>query len=131
LLPGAKQGIIELRALGCEVHFVTSLWDCPTWVFDRNRWLRMHKLCDAPRGVTYTKDKFVVKGDIFVDDKISNVETWQKHWPLGMGIVWSQPWNTAYTGPWRMNDWDALVRLAALRMSREQPNGWYRTQQAA
>jgi len=118
VLPGAKEAIRELRAAGCEVHFVTAIWNSPTWVYDRNRWLTKHKLAAAPRGVTYTKDKHVVKGDIFVDDKISNVESWKEHWPNGFGVVWAQPWNTEYRGAGRFNNWELLLDVAKY-MSRE------------
>jgi 5'(3')-deoxyribonucleotidase len=112
VLPGAKEAIGELRAAGCEVHFVTSDWNSPTWVYDRNRWLVKHKLADAPRGVTYTPDKYVVKGDIFVDDKVSNVLEWREAWPNGIGIVWAQPWNADYRGMNRFNDWGLLLDIA-------------------
>lgn len=110
-LPGAIEAIKELRGLGHDVHFVTSMWDCKSWVFDRNVWLVKHKLCDAPGGVTYTKDKYVVYGDYLVDDKISNVQKWQLAWPDKTGIVWAQPWNAEYSGGLRMNNWDELIRL--------------------
>lgn len=120
-LPGAKEAVDELRAAGCDVQFVTSLWDCPTWVYDRNRWLRKHGFCAAPSGVTYTKDKWVVYGDIFVDDKVSNVLAWRKAWPGHMGIVWAQPWNADYEGPLRFNNWRDLVDLAR---SQKKLNDW-------
>lgn len=113
-LPGAKEAVAELLAAGCEVHFVTSLWDCPTWVYDRNRWLRKHGFAKkAPAGVTYTKDKWVVKGDIFVDDKIGNVVNWSIAWPNGTAILWAQKWNFAYVGQaQRFNDWNKLIGMA-------------------
>lgn len=121
VLPFAREAIFDMRAAGIEVHFVTSLWDCPTWVYDRNRWLRMNGLAKAPSGVTYTKDKYVVKGDIFVDDKISNVEKWAAAWPNGIAICWAQPWNTKWTGPKnnRFNNWDRLVQLAITMQQNE------------
>lgn len=110
---GAVEAVKELRAAGCEVHFVTALWDSPTWVYDRNRWLRKHGLIKTTSGVTYTKDKHVVKGDLFVDDKISNVDEWRTAWPLSTGIVWAQPWNEGYTGSaQRFKDWKRLISLA-------------------
>lgn len=113
VLPGAKEAVDALRAAGHEVHFVTSLWDCPTWVYDRNRWLRKHGFCAAPSGVTYTKDKYVVSGQIFVDDKVSNVLKWRDKWEgRGVGVVWAQPWNAEYTGPNRFNDWERILRMA-------------------
>lgn len=113
VLAGAKEAVSALRAAGHEVHFVTSLWDCPTWVYDRNRWLRKHGFCAAPSGVTYTKDKYVVSGQIFVDDKVSNVLKWRDKWEgRGVGVVWAQPWNAEYTGPNRFNDWERILRMA-------------------
>ncbi len=114
-LPGALEAIKELRAAGCEVQFVTAIWDSPTWVYDRNRWLRKHKLISGTSGVTYTKDKHLVKGDIFVDDKISNVEHWKAAWPNGIAVLWAQPWNANQlfnVGIQRFNDWSRLVSLA-------------------
>ena len=110
-LAGAIEAIKELRAAGHEVQFVTAIWDSPTWAYDRNRWLRKHGLIKSTSGVTFTKDKHIVKGDFFVDDKISNVLEWRKAWPNGIGVVWAQPWNVDYIGHTRWNDWSRLIKM--------------------
>lgn len=113
-LPGAIQGVKDLVAAGCDVHFVTSLWNSPTWAYDRQRWLQKHGLLDSYSRLVFAKNKWVVKGDILVDDKISNVEKWAAEWPNGIGICWAQPWNTdwAWNPNNRFNDWQRLLRLA-------------------
>lgn len=112
VIKGSKEAIKLLRKLGHEVHFVTSMWDCPTWTYDRNVWLRYHKLANAPDGVTYEKNKYISSGDFFVDDKIKNVEEWKAAWPNGVAILWAQPWNADYKGSLlRFNDWDRLVNM--------------------
>jgi 5'(3')-deoxyribonucleotidase len=111
-LPGAIDGVKALMAAGCEVHFVTSLWNSPTWAYDRQRWLQRHGLLDSYSRLVFAKDKYVVKGDIFVDDKPSNVASWKAHWPNGLAVLWAQPWNADVTNLHRFNDWNKLLNCA-------------------
>lgn len=115
VLPGAIEAVQQLRKAGHTVQFVTSLWNCPTWVHDRNHWLVRHKLCSAPSGVIYAKEKFMVKGDVFVDDKPENVVAWKQEWPLGVPVLWHQPWNESFnaleTNINHFNDWDKLIEI--------------------
>lgn len=111
-IPGAIEAVKALMAAGHDVHFVTSLWSSPTWAYDRQRWLQSHKLLNSYSRLVFAKDKYVVQGDVFVDDKISNVEKWRTAWPNACGIVWAQPWNTDYKGTaLRFNDWARLRKL--------------------
>lgn len=108
-LRGAVEGVAELRRLGHEVRFVTSLWGSKTWAYDRNIWLREHGFApDAPRGVTYSRDKYEVFGNVFVDDKPSNVQAWQNAWPHQRAVIFDQPWNRDAEGV-RVTDWENLL----------------------
>ena len=101
---GAVEGI---RALGADVVFVTApyQWN-QTWAHDREGWLR-ERFPAAP--VVHTAHKYLVKGDMLVDDNPEHLRAWVKANPYGIAILWSRPWNENDTGPWaRTDSWLAL-----------------------
>lgn len=59
-----------------ELVFVTSPYDrSPTWVYDRNRWLRKY-FADLP--AIFTHHKELVAGDVLIEDNADNAEKWRK-----------------------------------------------------
>ena len=73
--PGAVDGVAALREIS-DVRIVTSPWNShPTWTFDREEWLRKHFKIEHAH-VTHTSEKFAVRGDVFVDDKVDHVTKW-------------------------------------------------------
>lgn len=89
---GATEGVLELRSFA-EVLFVTSPHVMsPTWAHERTEWLRRH--FDASHGeVIHAFRKHSVSGDVFLDDKPSNVLDWQEHNLNGIGLLWDTPYN--------------------------------------
>ena len=112
--PGAVKGVEALRAVA-EVHVVTSPMHGETWCSDRWGWLRDHFGLRA-HDVTHTHRKELVRGDVFVDDKPENVERWQAAHPQGLGMLWSQSWNTAHPLA-RICSWEGVLALVKERTS--------------
>jgi 5'(3')-deoxyribonucleotidase len=89
---GAVEAVTRLQELG-DVFVVTSPWDSsPTWMHERHHWVHRH--FGIPRHhVIHTGRKHLIRGDIFVDDKLSHVEEWSAAWPNGLPILFDMPHN--------------------------------------
>jgi 5'(3')-deoxyribonucleotidase len=100
VLPGAVEGVMELRARA-EVYIVTSSWDSnETWEYDRKAWLA--RWFDIPRSrIIFAHDKHVVCGDVLVDDKTSTLEAWRAAHPGGVAVQWQNLHN-------RRDAWDGV-----------------------
>lgn len=130
LLPGAKQGVRELLSIA-EVHIVTSPVTSPTWCHDRRLWIEHHFGADLASRITYTAQKHLMQGSVFVDDRITTVMSWL-HYNQGLynwGVIWGEEpghidevipegliEETAEDRRERvrdryLHDWDALVAL--------------------
>lgn len=88
----AQAAVEELRSIG-EVFVVTSPWDSsPTWMYERLHWCNHH--FGISRGnVIQAGTKHLIRGDVFVDDKVSHVRDWQEAWPKGVGVLFSMHHN--------------------------------------
>lgn len=93
--PDAIDGVRALREIA-DVYVVTAPFEVsPTWRNERDQWLARHFGFRAATQVIHTESKFLVKGDVFVDDKPLNVIEWQAAHPSGHGFLWRQPYNGA------------------------------------
>lgn len=109
LIDNCKETVNALRQNDHTVKFLTApyYWS-KTWCYDRLLWLKTHFGIDEA-DLIFAKDKSLVFGDVFVDDKISNVESWQKRWSSGKGFIFTQPWNASSKLP-RIT-WDGVAKL--------------------
>ncbi len=121
--PGAVAGVKALQSVA-EVYIVTSPWNsCPTWLHDREWWLREH--FDIPHShVIACSAKHLVAGDMLVDDKTSTLLEWEDEqsmtWQLPDGstgrtfaVQWETPHNRfdGWLGR-STNSWAQLVEWA-------------------
>lgn len=109
--PGAREAIAELRKLA-EVYIVTSPWNSnPTWMHERELWLERH--VGIPHSqVVHTSAKHLVRGDVFVDDKLEAVERWQCEHARSSGVLWRTMHNIHESWIGRTaNSWDALIEM--------------------
>ena len=91
-----------------EVYFVTAyMHSSSTWVYDRDRWLHEHFGVNYSR-VVHTKAKHLVVGDVFVDDKPSNVAAWAEAHPSGKALLFDRGYNRAEEAGVRVCGWDAV-----------------------
>lgn len=109
LLEGGKEAIERLRELG-DVYIVTSPYDAPNWVYERNRWLEKHFGFNK-KHVASISDKFIVEGSVLIDDSDTNLKAWSEHWPDGLPLLFDSPWNrhVEHPGVHRVHDWDTIV----------------------
>lgn len=122
-LPGAVEGM-KLLAGVADVYVVTAyLRSAPTWVHDRDRWLSEH-FGISDKKIVHTHAKYTFLGRALVDDKPSTVVRWQEEHPEGLGILWAQPYNAAFSPVgnaivethkprvgFRTNSWETVVSL--------------------
>lgn len=109
---GAYEGVEALRDLGYVVHYVTSPWiTAKNWTYERTEWLVRHNFAAGAHHVTHTSAKYLLQGDIFVDDHPGNVNLWQASNKAGQGLLWSAPYNRFAEG-YRVGGWDDLVSYA-------------------
>jgi 5'(3')-deoxyribonucleotidase len=97
--PGAVFGVRAIEEIA-DVYIVTSPFGSnPTWTHDREHWLKSN--FDIPsKRVVHTAAKYLVRGDILVDDKTEALHPWMKENPgrLGPAVQWETPHN-------RNDDW--------------------------
>lgn len=109
-----------------DVYFVTAPF-CPyhhTWFNDRQWWLEEHFCKRLSTRVVFTHHKHLVRGDVFVDDKLKNVKMWCGHNPEGTGICWDSPPYFPAEGICTFNYWYRLEGfLDGEALPRLQPPG--------
>ena len=117
-LPGAQEGVARLREVA-DVYVVTSPFDSTPWVQERYAWLWEH--FQIPRKhVVFTSSKFLVDGDMLVDDRPENVINWKIAYPDRQALLWDIP-NTRGQHPEldRVSSWDQVLdRLQTIIQTR-------------
>lgn len=95
---GALEGVESLRNRGADVYWVTTpWWTCRGWDVVRRQWLVDNFPQTTVDHVVITSAKYLCAGDIFVDDKVDNVDKWVKHNKNGRGFIYSAPYNKTCT----------------------------------
>lgn len=112
LLSPVEQGsrlVFELLQREVEIVFVTSPWrGHPTWASEREAWLQAYWPGVA---VVSTHHKYLVHGDVLVDDRPEQVSRWHREWgPAGVGLLWDAPYNRRAQSLTRVHSWDGVLR---------------------
>ncbi len=103
IVPGAKQALAEMRALGLDVFLCSSpLRKYRHCVLEKFEWVDMHLGSDWTQRLVLTRDKTLVQADILIDDKpvITGVESK----PAWEHILYDRPYNR--TSDKRRLTWD-------------------------
>lgn len=109
VIDGCKLTIDQLKNTGHTIKWVTApYYRSKTWCFDRLLWLKTH-FAATDDDVIFAQDKSLTFGDVFVDDKESNVEAWQHRWRDGKALLFTQPWNMKSDLP--RGTWDEIRKL--------------------
>jgi 5'(3')-deoxyribonucleotidase len=111
---GAVEAVTEIAERGHDIVFVTAHHPLiPHWVHAREAWLH-HYFGPAPR-IIHTHHKYLISGDVLIDDKPSNVTAWAEQHPHGTGVIWAQPWNAmpmpGLLNVCRVGDWNVVAKL--------------------
>jgi len=85
-MPAIEGAIVNLRWLmrKHDVFFATtSLVPNPLWEYGRRRWFARELGSEAARRLIFTRYKYVLAADVFVDDKPQHIQEWREHrYPL-------------------------------------------------
>lgn len=87
--PDARQFLSSLQKLGTVVAVTKPFDKSPTWAYERQRWL-------WNRGVelmVHTSEKYMVRGDVLIEDEPHNIGSWLRANPDGRAILIDRPWN--------------------------------------
>ncbi len=92
---GAKEGVASLVELpGISLHVVTTAWPkAPFWLGERTAWVAARH---PELSVTFAPHKWLVDGDVLIDDKYSTLVLWKARYPKGVAILWKAAWNRPY-----------------------------------
>lgn len=131
---GAVEAVRELRKKH-DVYFVTSdMATCPTWAHERREWLKRHFGVHY-RNIVHTHAKYLVRGDLLIDDKPSHLDRWGSENSPPRAWLWGMPHNASVQANWNtLHHWsDALNRIAALTRpaSTPPPDAWQAERMAA
>ena len=90
---GAHASIQLLKDAGHEIVFCTAPYiDCTEWAYRREQWL-MSRFNTSRDNIIITHGKHHIRSDIFIDDKPSNIEAWQKSNPYGCSYLFKYNYN--------------------------------------
>lgn len=107
----AQKAVKELKSF-CDVYCVTAPLNVSPWMHHRLMWLEEH-FGIVKDEVVQTDAKFLVSGDMFVDDNPENVKLWHYHWPQKTSVLIDSPY-ADYCGDdvYITDDWNMIVDLA-------------------
>ena len=108
VITGAKEGVKALENIA-DVYIATSPWRGPNWSHERVEWLEKHFGIDQDR-VMQGKAKFLLDGDVLIDDKAATVGRWVSKHP-GFGLLWSTPHNLKDSAGLRVHGWAEVLYL--------------------
>ena len=100
-----------------ELHIVTSpLSGSATWAHERETWLKLHYGISHKR-IVHIETKYILRGDLFVDDKHQNVRAWQEANPDGAAFLWDHPCNRGEETKDldRLTSWGELIEMIKAR----------------
>lgn len=119
---GAVEFMEKLQAWA-TVYIVTSPLGGPHWANDREQWL-YHWFKIPSQHVASIKAKFIVRGDAFVEDKLSHLVEWKAEHPTGHAILWRIGPNRHDTWPVEASTYPELHTLLweLCGMSRKAPD---------
>jgi 5'(3')-deoxyribonucleotidase len=125
---GAQEGVAKLKEVA-HVFIATSPMGGLYWTGERAEWL--NRLFDIKqKNVIQASAKFILSGDVFVDDKTSALVEWLKH-QSGIAVQWEtlHNRNDGWMGP-STKSWDELLGMVKILKSAERPpvprNPFYR-----
>ena len=108
-IAGARDGVERLRR-EYEVYCVTAPFPkSKFWIDERITWLRDH-MWFRDNEIIPTSAKYMIAGDILIDDKIANLDTWCLEPHAGQPLLFRQPWNFDKSS-YLMVDWNNMMHV--------------------
>jgi len=119
LIKDAQEGIEYLRTQDHKIIWCSSPYiSCEKWGFARMNFLNQHfgarKHDDAMIWARH-QDKQYVQGRCFIDDKVSNIESWGAKNERGIAFLFDCPLNRDYQTDYRLSGWEEIMELQFFR----------------
>lgn len=107
--PDAFKAVSELRGMGAEIYIVTAA--TPKYAGRTQEWYEEHFFFPADH-VVFTSRKYLIRGDMLVDDNPRNVEEWARANPSNPGIVFARGYNART--PMLRAGWGGVLHVARM-----------------
>lgn len=109
--PEAVEAVKEMRKEGALVVFATAPHpDSPSWKDERELWLVRHFEAE-PDDVIHIRKKYLLNGDVFVDDVPEHVKKWAARNPRGRGMTWKRLYNQGRLDVEIVSSWKDVLRV--------------------
>lgn len=112
--PGAQETIKELSEFADIYYVTTPILHNLTWCYERAQWL-IEKFKAKPQQIVLTWAKHLCQGEMFVDDKPSNVESWGFSNDVYDSYLFRRPYNTSSLWGNSLNSYQHLIQEAKER----------------
>jgi len=102
-LPRALEGVNILRNLGFEIVYITG--GQPEDSVYKFKWLKNNNFWKDKDHYIQTHSKFLVRGDLFIDDNYNNIISHKTTYNL----LFNAPWNLKYEYKNRVSGWEEII----------------------
>lgn len=112
-MPGAVENIKNLYYAGHEIYFVTARFGSNTMP-ETIKWVKQHfPFLRTDKYLCFHHDKYMVRGDVFIDDKPESLELYAKHNPDAHLVTINYPFNQLqlerlFRVPYNENAWNLI-----------------------
>lgn len=124
--PEALEGINKIRTLDVEVFCVTSsIETCPSWAYERMRWLKKHFNIDKHHTII-ASCKELVFGDVFIDDLPKNLDPWARRWN-SQAVMLESKYNQNEPCSYpvkRVQNWDQIYDICVKQLEKINGNNF-------
>ena len=109
---GAQEGVRALQQVAHVIILTSPFGGSRTWMREREQWLVNH-FNISPKDIFHGHHKHLVRGDIFIDDKVEHIEAWSQAHPKSAGRLWTREYNKSSTLP-RVSTWEEVLELCSM-----------------
>jgi 5'(3')-deoxyribonucleotidase len=111
VMDGALEGVQKFRDRNYEVVVLTAPYaSCPLWYDLRISWLKENFNIPRDSVIVGSKKSWVGNADRFLDDKLTNIESWEAENPNGRAYLFTAPHNVMVPRLQRV-DWDSIDKV--------------------
>jgi 5'(3')-deoxyribonucleotidase len=101
---GSLWGIESLKSMGYRIIYATT---SPLLSAGKKfTWLKDNGFIKKEEDYIELKDKSLLRSDYLIDDNEQNIRSF-----LGIGYIFTRPWNINYKGLHRVNNWAEIVDM--------------------
>jgi 5'(3')-deoxyribonucleotidase len=118
VFPGTKEALKELRSMATVVC-LTAPHGAAMWPHHRRVWLQ-ERLGFDKHHIIQADSKFMVYGNVFVDDRFDNLVDWKSWWRDEDALLWDRPYNRTSNSQSisRISSWDEVIAVVERRVGK-------------